>query len=305
VTEVLVTEVGPRDGLQNEKALIPTEAKIAFVDGLTAAGHRQIEVSSFVRPDRVPALADAEDVFRGIIRRPGVRYVGLVANQRGLERAQGVDCDTIAVFTATSKAFTLSNIGMNVQDSLSRYAALTRAAHAGGLGVRGYVSTVFACPHDGPTRPEDVLRVVEALLAMGCYEVSLGDTTGVGTPTQVRRLLDTLVPRLGADQIALHLHDTWGMAIANALTTLEYGVRRFDASAGGLGGCPFARGASGNLATEDLLHLLHESGFETGVDLRMVASAASRLADSLPHPLYSRVHAALRAQDDEFGGTSC
>jgi len=298
VTEVYLTEVGPRDGLQNEAAMVPTEAKIAFVDALTAAGHRQIEVSSFVRPDRVPALADAEDVFRGITRSSGVRYVGLVANDHGLERAAKVACDTIAVFTATSGDFTAANIGMSVQDSLDRYSPLVARAKAGGVAVRGYVSTIFACPYAGITEPEEVLRVAEALLDMGCYEVSLGDTTGVGTPTRVRRLLDTVVPAIGADAVVLHLHDTWGMAIANAVAGLEYGVRRFDASAGGLGGCPFARGASGNLATEDLLHLLNGAGYETGVDLRMVAQASANLEAALDHPLYSRVNAALRASDD-------
>ncbi|MDP6943367.1 MAG: hydroxymethylglutaryl-CoA lyase, partial [Myxococcota bacterium] len=181
---MVLTEVGPRDGLQNEQAAISTEDKIAFVDALSAAGHRQIEVSSFVRSDRVPAMADADAVFRGITRRPGVRYVGLVANRRGLERAQEVACDAIALFTATSSTFTEANIGMNVSTSLSRYARLAGEATQNQMTVRGYVSTIFACPYDGQTPPEEVLRVAESLLDMGCDEVSLGDTTGVGTPVQ-------------------------------------------------------------------------------------------------------------------------
>ena len=301
MTTVHLTEVGPRDGLQNEKGLIPTEAKIAFVDALTDAGHRQIEVSSFVRPDRVPAMADAEAVFNGIRRAPGVRYMGLVANQRGLDRAQAVNCDTIAVFTAASSSFTRANVSMTVEESLSRYRPLV--AQAG--SARGYVSTIFECPFEGPTEPHKVIAVAEQLLEMGCYEVSLGDTTGVGKPGQVRRLLDEVVPALGTDKVALHLHDTWGMAVANAMVGLEYGIRRFDASAGGLGGCPFAPGASGNLATEDLLYCLAGEGIDAGVNLQKIAEAATALAGFLDHPLYSRVNQGMMSRAPGRSATIC
>ena len=305
MTTVRLTEVGPRDGLQNEQAQISTAAKIAFVDALTAAGHKQIEVSSFVRPDRIPAMADAEEVFQGISRAEGVRYIGLVANQRGLERAKEANCDTIALFTAASSRFTLANVGMSVDESLERYAALTAASLSAGIGVRGYVSTIFQCPWGGGVAPAEVLRVSRALLDMGCYEVSLGDTTGVGTPADVRVLLDVLVPELGTERFALHLHDTWGMAIANVVAGLEYGIRHFDASAGGLGGCPFAKGASGNLATEDILYLLEGMGCETGVALDVVARASDALAGELDHPLSSRVYAALMARRADDGGQRC
>jgi hydroxymethylglutaryl-CoA lyase len=305
MTRVRLTEVGPRDGLQNEQVEISTAAKIAFVDTLTAAGHQQIEVSSFVRPDRIPAMSDAEAVFGGISRAEGVRYIGLVANERGLERAMDAQCDTIAVFTAASSRFALANVGLSVDDSLERYATLTAASLSDGIAVRGYVSTIFQCPFGGNTQPAEVVRVARALLDMGCYEVSLGDTTGVGTPADVRRLLDVVVPELGVERIALHLHDTWGMAIANAMTGLDYGVLHFDASAGGLGGCPFAKGASGNLATEDILYMLDGLGYETGVALDIVATASEALADGLDHPLSSRVHAALMARRADHGGESC
>ena len=305
MTRVRLTEVGPRDGLQNEQAQISTAAKIAFVDALTAAGHSQIEVSSFVRPDRIPAMSDAEAVFDGISRREGVRYIGLVANERGLERAMTAECDTIAVFTAVSSRFALANVGMTVDESLERYAELTATSRAAGIAVRGYVSTIFKCPFGGTIDPTDVLRVARQLLDMGCYEVSLGDTTGVGTPSDVRKLLDVIVPELGAEVIALHLHDTWGMAIANAMTGLDYGVLHYDASAGGLGGCPFAKGASGNLATEDILYMFDGLGYESGVALDAVVDASEALAGALDHPLSSRVHAALMAQRADAGGKSC
>ena len=305
MSAVRLTEVGPRDGLQNESVQVATGAKVAFVDALTAAGHSQIEVSSFVRPDKVPAMADADEVFRRIKRAPGVRYIGLVANERGLARAQRASCDTIALFTATSSSFTRANVGMSVAESLVRYQKLCEQASTAGIAVRGYVSTIFRCPFEGHTAASEVLRVAEALLDMGGYEVSLGDTTGVGTPGDVRRVLDQVVPRLGSERIALHLHDTWGMAVANVVTGLDYGVTHFDASAGGLGGCPFAKGASGNLATEDVLYLLKGLGLETSVSLEAVAEAAAELSGALDHPLYSRVHAALKANKGPLCGELC
>ena len=288
-----VTEVGARDGLQNEKVLVPTAAKIAFIEGLVEAGVRQIEVGSFVSPRWVPAMADTDRVFEGLRRAPGVRYLALVPNTKGYERALAVGCDAVALFTAASEGFARANINTTIAESLAAFRPIAQRAAADGVAVRGYVSTVFACPYDGPTAPEAVLPVVEALLDMGAYEVSLGDTIGVGTPAHVTRLLDVLLARVPADKLVLHTHDTWGMAVANVTRALDLGLRRFDASAGGLGGCPYAKTATGNVATEDLLYLLDNLGYTTGIDLQAIARASERVAAHLDHPLPSRVHKAL------------
>jgi len=293
MTHVHVTEVGPRDGLQNEKVLVPTAAKVAFIEALVAAGVRQIEVGSFVSPRWVPAMADTEQVFAALTRQPGVRYLALVPNARGYERARAAGCDAVALFTSSSEGFARANINTTIADSLAAFRPLARRAEAEGVAVRGYVSTVFACPYDGPTDPRVVLPVVEALLDMGCYEVSLGDTIGVGTPAHVARLLEVLLARVPAERLVLHTHDTWGMAVANVARALDFGLARFDASAGGLGGCPYARTATGNVATEDLLYLLHHLGHTTGVDLVKVAAASREMANHLDHALPSRVHKAL------------
>ena len=290
-----ITEVGPRDGLQNERAPLPSEAKIRFVEGLVAAGVQQIEVTSFVRPSRVPAMADAEAVYAGVRRVPGVRYLGLTPNMHGYERARSAGCDAVALFTAASEAFTQANIGMTIAESLARFTEIARRARAEGVAVRGYVSTAFACPYDGPVAPEAVLAVASALLDLGCYEVSLGDTIGVGTPSDVRRLLGHVLSAVPVEQVALHCHDTWGLAIANTLAGLECGVRSFDSSAGGLGGCPYAPGATGNTATEDLVYLLEGLGYETGIDVAGVAVAAAAVGGHLDHPLPGRVHQAVMA----------
>ena len=294
--EVFITEVGPRDGLQNEKREVSSEAKIAFIDLLSDAGLRQIEITSFVHPKRVPAMADAAFIATSIRRRPGVRYIALTPNLKGYERAVDAGCDTVAVFTAASSGFTQANIGMDVERSLDVFGELTRQAVRDGVSVRGYVSTVFACPYLGATAPEQVKDVVSALLDMGCYEISLGDTTGVGTPADVQRLLDVLVPSFEPSLLALHLHDTWGMATANAAAGLPYGIRRFDGSAGGLGGCPFAPGASGNAPTEDLIYLLEQMGYPTGVDLHSVAHASEVIRQELGQPLRSRARDAVMAK---------
>ncbi|MEZ4269764.1 MAG: hydroxymethylglutaryl-CoA lyase [Myxococcota bacterium] len=293
---VLITEVGPRDGLQNERAPLSSAAKVAFVEALVEAGAKQIEVTSFVHPTKVPAMADAEAVYAGLRRRPGVRYLALAPNERGYERAVAAGCDAVAMFTAASEAFTAANIGMSIAESLERFAAVSAEAARDGVAVRGYVSTVFACPFAGPVAPEDVLRVVMPLLEGGCYEVSLGDTIGIGTPAHVSRLLDLLLREIPASKLALHHHDTWGMAAANTLRGLDYGIRSFDASAGGLGGCPYAPGATGNAATEDLVHMLHAMGFDTGLDVEAVALAADAIACSLDHPLVGRAHQAILAR---------
>jgi hydroxymethylglutaryl-CoA lyase len=293
---VTITEVGPRDGLQNEKVVVSTSDKVAFIADLMKAGLRRIEVGSFVNPELVPAMADAEAIFQRVPQSSEHMHIALVPNQRGLDRAIDVGCQAIALFTAASDGFARANINTSVAESLVQFRDVASKARAHGMLIRGYVSTIFECPYDGKVDPKRVLEVSQALLDMGCYEVSLGDTTGVGTPAETRQLLDIVLAEIDADKISMHFHDTWGMAVANAITALSSGIRRFDASAGGLGGCPFAKTASGNLATEDLLYALDHLGFETGVSLEEVASASSRLSDYLDHPLPSRVHHALIAQ---------
>jgi hydroxymethylglutaryl-CoA lyase len=294
---VRVVEVGPRDGLQNEASILPVEDKIAFVDRLGRAGLRDIEVTSFVRPDRVPQLADAEDVLAGIARADGVRYWALVPNARGLERAEAAGVRHVAVFTAATDGFSRANVNASVEESLARLRPVVRDAKAAGMTVRGYVSTAFGCPYDGPVQSSAPARVARTLLDAGCDEVSLGDTIGVAVPADVDEVLEaadrTGVPR---GKIALHLHDTFGTALANVVAGLRGGVSVFDSSAGGLGGCPFAPGAAGNLATEDLLYLLDGLGIETGVRLEGVFHAARGVAEVLGKPLPSRAHAALRAK---------
>lgn len=271
---VRLTEVGPRDGLQNERRVVPTAAKIEFVDRLSAAGFPEIEVTSFVSPRWVPQLADAAEVMAGITRRPGILYSALVPNEQGLERALAARVDKVAVFTAASEGFARRNLNASVAESLARIQPVVRGAVASGLPVRGYVSCVVRCPFDGPTAPEAVRRVVEALLALGVQDVDLGDTIGVAVPDDVDRLLEGLASCLRPEDVTMHLHDTRRTALACAYRSLQLGVRSFDASAGGLGGCPFAPGASGNLATEHLCYLLSGCGIQTGVDASAAAAAA-------------------------------
>lgn len=285
---VTVVEVGPRDGLQNESVAIGTADKVRFIDALTAAGHRVIEVSAFVSPKRVPQMADAAEVFGAITRRPGVRYTALVPNPAGLARALAAHVDDVAVFAAASETFSHRNINASIGESLARYADVIAGATAAGLRVRGYVSCAFGCPFEGVVAPEAVRRVTRALLDAGCYEVAVSDTIGVGHPGQVRDLLGVLAADLPLPQLALHFHDTRGTALANVLAGLDVGITTFDASAGGLGGCPFAPGASGNLATEDLLYMLDGLGVTTGVSLEGVVAASTALAPALEHPLRSR-----------------
>lgn len=285
---VTIVEVGPRDGLQNEAAALTTEDKIAFVDRLSAAGHRVIEVSAFVSPRWVPQMADAAEVFAGIMRAPGVRYTALVPNLAGLERALAARVDEIAVFAAASETFSRRNINQAIDASLARYAEVIREAAAAGLRTRGYVSCAFGCPFEGPVAPDAVVRVTAALLAAGVHEVAISDTIGVGHPGQVAALLTRLMATVPRERLALHFHDTRGTALANVLAGLDTGIATFDAAAGGLGGCPFAPGASGNLATEDLLYVLDGLGVTTGVALDRVAAASRALASRLDHPLRSR-----------------
>jgi hydroxymethylglutaryl-CoA lyase len=285
---VTLVEVGPRDGLQNEKASIATADKIAFVNQLTGAGHRVIEVSAFVSPKWVPQMADASDVFNGITRRNGVRYTALVPNRAGLERALGAAVDEIAIFAAASETFSRKNINQSIDESLATYRGVVDDARAAGLKVRGYLSTCFRCPFEGPVAPSRVAEVSARLLELGVYEVVISDTIGAATPGDVLRVLGAISEVLPLPQTALHFHDTRGTALANVLAGLDYGVTTFDSSAGGLGGCPYAPGAAGNVATEDLLYMLNGLGIETGVSIDAVASASRFIETKLDHKLPSR-----------------
>ena len=285
---VRVVEVGGRDGLQNEARAVSADEKVRFLDLLTDAGLTTIEVGSFVRPDRIPQLADTEEVFRRVRKAPGVRYVSLVPNEKGLERAMAAGVRDIALFTAASDTFNRKNINMGVDESLALQRPVVERAKRDGLWVRGYVSTVFGCPYEGKVAPERVRDVSMALADMGADEISLGDTIGVGTPRQVETVVGLVAERLPIEKLALHLHDTRGTALANVLAGLGTGVSIFDSSAGGLGGCPYAPGASGNLSTEDLLYMLDGMGIDTGVDLAKVVEASRFIARALGRELPSR-----------------
>lgn len=288
---VTIVEVGPRDGLQNETIAVSTADKVAFVDRLSAAGHSVIEVSAFVSPKWVPQLADAGRVFAGIRREPGVRYTALVPNRAGLERAMAARVDEIAIFAAASETFSRRNINQSIAESIASYRAVVDEARAAGLRVRGYLSTCFVCPFEGPIAPAQVADVAAKLLDLGVYEIAISDTIGAATPGDVFRVLRALGSpgtRLPLHQTALHVHDTRGTALANVLAGLECGVTTFDSSAGGLGGCPYAPGAAGNLATEDLLYMLNGLGIETGVSIDAVESASRFIETTLDHTLPSR-----------------
>ncbi len=296
---VHIVEVGPRDGLQNESVFVPTEAKIRFIDLLTDAGLSVVEATSFVSPKAIPALADADQVFPAIAKRPGTRYPVLVPNVRGLERALAVGVREIALFTAASETFTKRNINMTIDESLAVFAAVMERARPEGLTVRGYVSTAFGCPYEGHVPPAKVVEVTQRLFALGVTEVSIGDTIGVATPNQITEIVPLLTRIAPVEALTLHLHDTRGTALANAYAGLRAGITCFDSAAGGLGGCPYAPGASGNLATEDLLYMLHGLGIETGVAIAKVAAASQFLASILGHDLPSRYLAAFNATTAE------
>jgi len=293
MTQVRVVEVGPRDGLQNEKALIPTDAKVAFVDALSEAGYTDIEVSAFVSPTWVPQLADAAEVFARIRRREGVRYSALVPNDKGLDRALEARAHGIAVFTAASETFNRKNINASIAESIERFRPVVPRAKREGLFVRGYVSTAFWCPYEGKIGPRAVTDVVRRLLDLDVDEISIGDTIGKAVPAEVDDLLDVLLDALPQERVAMHFHDTYGTAVANALAAYDRGITVFDASAGGVGGCPYAPGAAGNIATEDLVWALTRSGASTGIDLARVSAASDLLASALGRPLRSRVREAL------------
>ena len=282
---VRIVEVGPRDGLQNEKAQVPTEQKIQFINLLSASGLPVIEATSFVSPRAIPQLSDASAVMAGIERLPQTHYPVLVPNLKGMERALSAGVRSVSVFTAASESFTRHNINTTIAESLTNFRPVVELARKEGIAVRGYISTVFGCPYEGAVAPERVLEVAQALLGMGISELSLGDTIGVATPNQVVDVLGLLMEtgHIPVEQLAVHFHDTRGTALANVLMALQMGINIVDSSAGGLGGCPYAPGAAGNLATEDLLYMLHGMGISTGVDLDKVVAAMRFIAPYLGH----------------------
>ena len=292
---VRIVEVGPRDGLQNEKAMVATADKIELVDRLSATGLRTVEATSFVSPKWVPQLADAAEVMAGISRRPGVAYPVLVPNEQGYARARDAGADEVAVFTAASEAFTRKNINASIDESIERFAPVLARARADGVRVRGYVSTVLGCPYQGQVPLADVVRVARRLHAMGCYEVSLGDTIGVGTPRKAREMLLAAAAEVPMAALAVHFHDTFGQALANVAACIEAGVRVADSAVAGTGGCPYAKGASGNVASEDLAYMLQGMGIDTGIDLEALAATGRWLAQRLGRATGSKVGQALAA----------
>jgi isopropylmalate/homocitrate/citramalate synthase len=287
---VRIYEVGPRDGLQNEPTSIPIEAKVGYIERLVAAGLREIEATSFVSPKAIPQLADADTLLPRLPSVAGVRYPVLVPNQRGIARAEAAGADALAVFTAATDAFTEHNIGMTIAESLAAFAPVLDRAAALGWWRRGYVSTAFGCPYTGAVDPHAAVAVARRLFELGVDEVCFGDTIGVGVPVQVEALIEAATGAgIQLDQMAFHFHDTRGTALANVVAALDMGVRTFDSSTGGTGGCPYAPGAAGNLATEDLVYLLDATGFEHGVDLVGVLDAARFIAAALGKPLASKV----------------
>lgn len=294
--KVRLVEMGPRDGLQNEPARVSADVKVAFVERLAEAGLPSVEAGSFVSPRRVPQMADSAEVFRRIRRRPGVSYPALVPNLKGLEAALESGVGEVAVFVSASEGFSQRNIACSMEESLERFAPVAREALSHGVTLRGYVSCVIACPYDGPVTPRQVAVMAERLMELGCSEVSLGDTIGVGTADAVKRVIAATARRIPRERIAMHFHDTYGQGVANVLTSLEEGIAVFDSSVAGLGGCPFAEGASGNVATEDVLHLLGGLGIETGIDPLKVAAVGAWISAELNRPNGSKAGRALLAR---------
>lgn len=290
---VRIVEVGARDGLQNEKTTIATADKIELIDRLSATGLQSIEATSFVSPTWVPQLADAAEVFAGITRKPGAHYPVLVPNERGYERALAVGVEEIAVFTAASEAFNQKNINASIAESLARFEPVMARAKADGIKVRGYVSTVLGCPYQGEVPVAEVVRVARELHAMGCYEVSLGDTIGIGTPGKARTMLRAVAAEVPMEALAVHFHDTYGQALSNILACLEEGVAVVDSAVSGVGGCPYAKGASGNVASEDVVYMLHGLGLHTGIDLPQLAETGRWLSARLGRETGSKVGRAM------------
>lgn len=295
--QVQIKEVGPRDGLQNEMTFIPTEEKIRLVNRLSETGLNYIEVTSFVHPKWIPQLADAVEVLKEIKRHDDITYAALVPNSKGLERALDAGVDEVSVFMSASEGHNKSNINKSIDETFPVLKEVVDGALAAGKTVRGYISTVISCPYDGYTKPEQVVYVAEKLFEMGISEISLGDTIGVGVPTQVDALLQEMLRFYKAEQLAMHFHDTRGTALANVMTSLSHGITKFDSAIGGLGGCPYAKGASGNVATEDLLYLLHEMGIETGVNLKKIQQTALSIEGIIGKKLSSKLAAIARGEE--------
>ncbi len=297
--EVRIVEVGPRDGLQNESRTVSTAVKIELIDRLSATGLRSIEATAFVSPRWVPQMADNAEVMAGIRRRPGISYPVLVPNMKGFEGALRSRCDEVAVFAAASESFSRKNINCSVDESLDRFAPVIEAAREKNVRVRGYISCVLGCPYEGDVSASAVARVAGRLFDMGCYQISLGDTIGTGTAGETQEMIDAVVERVPVTNIAGHFHDTYGQALANVLAAMQLGVAVFDSSVAGLGGCPYARGASGNVATEDLLYMLDGLEIKTGVDLEAVVDTARYISDALGRPPVSRVARAMLAKREQ------
>lgn len=286
---VKIVEVGPRDGLQNEAQIISIETRIALIDRLSETGLKNIEVGAFVSPEWVPQMADTDRVFAGIRKKPGVSYPALVPNMHGFESALAAGLRDVSVFAAASEGFSQKNIHCSIAESLERFVPVCEAAEKKGIKVRGYISCVIACPYDGETDPLNVAEVAKALKNMGCYEISLGDTIGVGTPLKIQKMLRTVAKQVGVEHLAAHYHDTYGQALANVLVSLQEGVSVVDSAVAGLGGCPYAKGAKGNIATEDLLFMLDGMGIETGVDMGKLITAGRFISETLGKKPASKV----------------
>lgn len=292
-SSVRIVEVGPRDGLQNEKQAIETTTKIELIERLTDAGLRYIEAGSFVNPALIPQMASSEDVFNKISRTSGVTYAALTPNIKGFERALAAKANEVAIFAAASEAFSHKNINCSIDESLARFIPVMEAAKAHDIPVRGYVSCVVGCPYEGDVDPEIVRHISDQLINMGCYEISLGDTIGVGTAGSVRKLIETVTKDIPVERLAVHCHDTYGQALTNIYAALQLGVQVIDSSVAGLGGCPFAKGATGNVATEDVVYLLHGLGIETGIDMDRLIAAGNFISAALGRNNQSRAALAI------------
>lgn len=292
-SSVRIVEVGPRDGLQNEKQVIDIADKLQLIDELAQCGLKTIEAGSFVSPKWVPQMADSRDIFLQLNKQPGVTYTALTPNLRGFEDALEAGVDEVAIFGAASEAFSQKNINCSIQESLDRFAPIVRQATDNNMQVRGYLSCVLGCPYEGDISEQVVARVAKQLLDMGCYEISLGDTIGVGTPVKTQKMLDAVLAHIPVQQVAVHFHDTYGQALANILVALEMGISIVDSAVAGLGGCPYAKGASGNVATEDVLYMLNGMDISTGVDINKLALAGRNIMSALGRNTQSKVATAL------------
>ncbi|MEF7613366.1 hydroxymethylglutaryl-CoA lyase [Aquincola sp. MAHUQ-54] len=296
MTAVRIIEVGPRDGLQNEKQVVTTATKLGLIERLAAAGVRHIEATSFVSPKWVPQMADHAEIMAGLPKLPGVHYPVLAPNMKGYEGAVAAGAKEVAVFAAASESFSQKNINCSIAESIARFEPIFAAARGDGVQVRGYISCVIGCPYEGPVAPAAVADVAQRLLELGSYEISLGDTIGTGTPATVLRMLEAVAAKVPTGQLAGHYHDTYGMGVANVHASYQFGLRVFDSSIAGLGGCPYAKGATGNVATEDVLYLLQGLGAETGIDLDKLVDAGAWISEALGRPTQSRVARALLAK---------